>query len=335
MGRHEHSSRLRQAFMCFLVIAALAIALTSVLSADVLAGRNTFFLPKPKKISQEALIKAAEDRNKAKNDRKPHVCERPVAACGLMVLTSYFTTKQDWQRNNFTEVNRSKLQTLYRSTMELGLNVTIVYDKLPDELVSSFSCSRFSFLQVSLEDYDEHLGVNDVRYFVYADVLANHPSWEFVFTIDAFDVEVAMNPCASLQPDTFYVGSETRAMKNWWMEERFRDTGGKYLAWYNAFDEKTKLLNCGITGGHRSVMHRFFASMKRIMTDAVSDFKSREVDSEVNVKSREVDSEVNVNMAALNYFGYSEFAGKLVTSAPVHSVYKQYQNRNDVWFVHK
>lgn len=262
---------------------------------------------------------------------KPGRLVKPRALCGLRILTTFFTGKKDWQRKKYVGASYKKIQAFYQSTMELGLNVTIIYDELPDALLTDFGCSRFSFVRVDLDDFDRRLGVNDVRYFFFDRMLAENPSWQFVFVIDAFDAKVALNPCQSLQLDTLYVGSELDNLKGHpWMKVRFKELGGKYLKWYKSVDEKTKILNCGITGGHRLVMQKFFASMIAIQNEVLA------VPNPHIKRNKHGGFEVNVNMPALNYIGYNDFAGKISTNVPVHSEYKKFQDkRKDVWFIHK
>jgi hypothetical protein len=47
-------------------------------------------------------------------------------------------------------------------------------------------------------------------------------------------------------------------------------------------------------------------------------------------------SGMNLNMAVFNYVVHQHFKRRAVTGAPVHSVFKNYENdRRDVWFIHK
>lgn len=58
--------------------------------------------------------------------------------------------------------------------------------------------------------------------------------------------------------------------------------------------------------------------------------------SDPNLACRKANQDINVNMAALNYIVYNSFQNKIITGAPVHSLYKRLEvKRRDVWFVHK
>jgi len=253
------------------------------------------------------------------------VVPKPSSSCGLMILTTYFTTKKDWQRGKFAKPSYSKLQKLYQTTAQNGLNVSVVYDQLPDDLIAKYTSDRFHFVQVDLNDFDKRYGVNDVRYFFFERLLRENKDWEHIFIVDAFDVRVPMNPCPGIQKDKLYVGGEQDKLNGHpWMKARFSKMGGKYNTWYKTkVDNKMKILNCGITGGHRKVMQRLFGSMIKVLQDPA-------------LSARKKDEDINLNMAALNFIVYTEFEGQFINGQPLHSVYKRFQTkRKDVWFVHK
>merc|ERR1719223_1001662 len=120
----------------------------------------------------------------------------------------------------------------------------------------------------------------------------------------------------------FYVGSQPEKLEGPTMQWFFEQMGGKYLGWYQ--DEVTFdmiLLNAGITGARRPIYKEFLENM----CDTLSDPEL---------------VGTNVNMAALNYVvrksmglrrhtPYSEGALRLVTGAPVHSIFKHFQDDRD------
>jgi hypothetical protein len=258
----------------------------------------------------------------------------PNAECQQMFLSSYFTTIKDWQRNNQVAPSFPKISKLYRTVLDLGLNMTIIYDQLPLDLLSNYSNERWNWEKVALTDYDSKYGVNDVRYFFFTRLLEQHPEWKYVFVMDAFDVVVKMNPCPFLQKGKLYIQSEvydpqsnqqvTELKGHPWMSERFLELGGKYNDWFKSLvDDKTRILNCGLTGGHRDMLLDLFHNMTDVLSDP-------------ELADRKKHKEINVNMAALNYVIYNHFWDKVITGTPLHSVYKMHQDtREDVWFIHK
>jgi len=256
----------------------------------------------------------------------PGAMPAPSSPCGLMILTSYFTTKKDWQRGRYAKASFSKIQKLYQTAIRSGVNVTVIYDTLPDDLVKRYACDRFRFEHVDLSDFDRRYGVNDVRYFFFERLVREHPEWDAVFIVDAFDVRVGLNPCPRLADGTLYVGHEQdRLRRHPWMNARFKKMGGKYNEWYKTkVTDKMKILNCGITGGRRSVMIELLHRMTEVLLDPAI------------VVSKKKKEDINLNMASLNYVVYNDFAGRFAGNAPVHSVYKRFETkRRDVWFIHK
>merc|ERR1711988_1227702 len=67
----------------------------------------------------------------------------PSGSCGIVLLTSFFTTKMDWQRLKFVKPSFKKMQIFYSSAARRGLNVTMIYDQLPDSIVNTYESSLF------------------------------------------------------------------------------------------------------------------------------------------------------------------------------------------------
>lgn len=255
---------------------------------------------------------------------------KPTTECGLMLVTTFLTTKKDWQRNKKATPTASKLMALFRTVIKHGLHATVVYDSLPQEIIDTFSCENFRFNQVNLNDFNPRYGVNDVRYFFFDRLLresevAHDDQWRYMFIVDAFDVRIGMNPCEGLSEGLLYVGRERAELKTHpWMAARFRKMGGKYLHWYKEkLNATEKILNCGITGGSRSMMKSFLEIMLKVLQDP-------------SLSIMDKNEDINLNMAAENYIVYNHFKDTSKSGSPIHSSYKKFQNkRQDVWFIHK
>lgn len=255
-----------------------------------------------------------------------------VDGCSLEMVTTFFTTRKDWQQNTFVTPVFGKMAHYYQAALKLKMSVTVIYDELPDAILQHAN-DKFKFLQVKLTDYDHQEGLNDVRFVILDDVVKQHPEWKYIFLTDLFDAEVKMSPCGHVSPGKLYVGSEeVKLSRNGWMRDRFRDMGGKYLKW---FEEETsdqwQLLNAGIVGGHRDVFTQFLEAMRVAISDP---------ELEARVRGRAV----TVNMGAFNWairksMGLEEnnVEGQpgIVTGFPIHSKFKQFENRDDVWVKHK
>lgn len=268
--------------------------------------------------------------NTVAKDNKTRTCQvgdmhTPSHGCGLMLLSSFFTTRKDWQREKYVKPSFVKFQKLYQTVFELSLNMTVIYDELPEDMMIKYGSARWRWEKVSLEDFSKKYGVNDVRYFFFERLLQHHAEWKYVFIIDAFDVRVRMNPCPALQPGKLYVGSEKEKLKGHpWMKMRYLKLGGSYNTWYKTkVDANMNIMNCGISGGHRDTMLMLFRKMIGVMSDP-------------NLACRKANQDINVNMAALNYIVYNSFKNNIITGSPVHSPYKRFEvKRKDVWFIHK
>eukprot|EP00927_Polykrikos_kofoidii_P074172 TRINITY_DN70144_c0_g1_i1.p1 TRINITY_DN70144_c0_g1~~TRINITY_DN70144_c0_g1_i1.p1 ORF type:complete len:928 (+),score=124.59 TRINITY_DN70144_c0_g1_i1:142-2784(+) len=243
--------------------------------------------------------------------------------CGLMLLTTFFTTVKDWQRQKFVKGSFDKLESLYASAIRNSVRVTVVYDNLPNELITNYSCDFFAFHRADLSKFPKGYGVNDVRFFVFQQLLQRHSEWSSIFIVDAFDVRIGKNPCREMAPDTLYAGIELEKLHNHpWMQKRFEEMGGVYKKWFrNDVRTHYRIVNCGVVGGYRDVMLRFMRTMTEVLLDP---------------KIPSPSGTINVNMAAMNYVAYNHFPTQLSGGFPVHSAYKRYEDtRTDVWFVHK
>lgn len=253
--------------------------------------------------------------------------------CDLMVLTTYFTTKRDWQRNVSAPVEFWMMQDFYESARENHVNVTVLYDVLPDDFVLEYETDHFKFQKIDLNEYDALQGLNDVRFSMIRDVVDRNPSWRSIFLTDLFDVKIGRNPCSDMMDQKLYVGRERdRLHHNSWMEKRFVKMGGKYEEFFHKASRMWYLLNAGVVGGRREIFTRFLKEMTDVLDDP-------------GLIARQHHEQENVNMAAFNYvvrvgMGLGENAEEgqpgWVSGPPVHSEYKWYEDdRKDVWFIHK
>merc|ERR1719443_1496042 len=83
----------------------------------------------------------------------------PSTSCNLMFLSSFFTTRKDWQREKYVKPSFSKFQKLYQTVFELGLNVTVIYDDLPEDMMKQYGCERWRWEKVALSEFDKKYGV--------------------------------------------------------------------------------------------------------------------------------------------------------------------------------
>jgi len=254
--------------------------------------------------------------------------------CDLMVITTYFTTLVDWQRNVSAPPKLYLIEDFFKSAQEQGINVTVLYDDLPQEILD-IQNAHFKFARVNLSDYDAKQGLNDKRFNMVRDLVDRNPSWQSIFLVDLFDVVFGKNPCPDLADGKLYVGRERDLLRhNTWMEKRFVSMGGKYEEWYRKGVRRGwYLMNAGVVGGRREMFTKFLQAMTEVLNDP-------------EIAAKKLHQQENVNMAALNYVvrvsmnltqaDFNDNQTGFVHDTPVHSEYKWYQDdRKDVWFIHK
>lgn len=292
------------------------------------------------KEATKAILERAHQRDLEEKAAKKESAARRVvleaenaAGCDLMVLTTFCTTKRDWQRNVSAPPEFWLMEDFYKSAHERRINVTVLYDELPWEILRHRTES-FKFERVDLTQYDPDQGLNDVRFDMIRDLVDRNPDWRSLFLVDLFDVKIGLNPCGQIADKKLYVGKERdRLSHNAWMDKRFQQMGGKYLSWFH--DDVRRLwflMNAGVIGGRRDVFVEFLKEMTGVLNDP-------------ELEAKKVHQQENVNMAALNYVvrvsmnlteNSEDGVPGFVHGTPVHSEYKRYESdRSDVWFIHK
>jgi len=249
--------------------------------------------------------------------------------CETVFLTTLLSTRHDPQRAVSITPNFTYIEAYYRSILSLPggrAKAVILYDSLDEDMTSKYEIpDAISFVKVDISNMDPLLGLNDLRYQLFEDQIRKHPEWDTVFMTDSRDVVVLHNPCVLVerQPEKVFVGSQTESMKpRWWFNESFHGMGGKYLDWYEAQPNHTKIkLSAGIMGGKRDLVLLGLESLNAVLTDP---------ELELRKKGRQV----AVNMAAFNYVFHGEFDDDTVTGFPLHSKWNYWENRTDVYFWH-
>lgn len=166
----------------------------------------------------------------------------------------------------------------------------------------------------------QHWNPADARWILYHYLLARE-NYDEVFFIDATDAAVCSNPFLHTAADTLYCGDEIgqpsghETVAHPWLLDMARKRGTPAMVRLFESQPSLPLLNCGVVGGSRAVLLDFFRTLM-----LVGFYKAEKL----------------VDMAFFNYALHSGlFRHRIVHGQPVTSVYKRYQNRDDVWFSHK
>jgi len=248
---------------------------------------------------------------------------------GFMLLGSFFVTIQDWQSRRDKSASFDKILKLYYTSLAHGVSLTVIHDGLDVKIVEHWQSQHFNLILVDPNIYVQkyQLGNQDARYFFFADLVRSHHEWEYVFMIDAFDVQIGMVPCLEVERERIYIGSQYHGSVMW-LNKRFHEMGGRYLEWWqqNVSRTETPFLNNGIVGGHRGILLKFLERMLDVYRDDNIAVRHR----------RNGKRQVHIDMSIVYYLGNSEFKESLFTGHPLHSRYHDWEvQREDVWFIHK
>eukprot|EP00928_Gymnodinium_smaydae_P004129 TRINITY_DN11436_c0_g2_i1.p1 TRINITY_DN11436_c0_g2~~TRINITY_DN11436_c0_g2_i1.p1 ORF type:complete len:337 (-),score=77.46 TRINITY_DN11436_c0_g2_i1:90-1100(-) len=251
--------------------------------------------------------------------------DRTIALDGTFSKTPFGLVQEVGEDGSFSKLHDS-LKGIVDSVEKAELDLTIVFDKLPESILA-FASPRVQFAQIDPEKYDsKNNSVHMARFFYFRDLVYAQPAWNYVFMLDAFDVTVGKNMCGELDPSTLYVGQDSsdRNVTDVWMVKLYNQLGGKYNAWYKDYAQEhpsAPMLNCGISGGSRSIT----LTLLELLTEAFADQNTTEPwGSFVS------------DMSIMNYVVRKFFEGSFKAGAPVNSEFGKFETgRSDVWFIHK
>ena len=230
------------------------------------------------------------------------------------IISTYLTTAIDPQRNETKEVNDTKyIETWYNSIIRLNLNGVLLHDGLSADFQSKFP--RITFKQV--DPVPENLQLYDYRWILYYEFLLNNPC-EAVFFTDCSDVKVVRDPFYEFEEGELYCGDESERICDCkWIQDSFKNPSFATLSDLGKFlSSKNSMLNCGVFGGSYGAVIQLLEYMVRL----IEHLRFRPFD-------RFGDNPL------FNYVAYRYFYP--IHGFPVNSVFKAYEERNDVWFIHK
>lgn len=230
------------------------------------------------------------------------------------IVSSYLTTAFDPQRGTRRDSNDPKyIQDWYDSIVNLGMNGVILHDSLCADFISKFP--NIKFIKVPwVGEYQLY----DYRWIIYRQFLRVRDI-ENIFFTDVSDVKVVKNPFTQKEYNrkNLYCGDEPGVMnQNGWMKIALQNEQlCKLSGFRELINSDRPLLNCGIFGGGKSIVMQFLC----ILVPLIEQMKTRKVDQ-------------TVDMPLYNYVAKDLSP---VHGAPLNSVFKGYENRQDVWFIHK
>lgn len=229
------------------------------------------------------------------------------------IVSTYLTSHIDEQRGVKKEKDDPKyIEKWAESIRYLGLKGVVLHDGLSDEFTSCYPYIIFK----KVDEIPEKMQLYDYRWLLYYMFVLNNDCGAVFFT-DISDVIVRRNPFFEMDEDKLYCGDEPTSISNCeWIQQS--KTSLSQLPDYEKFlRSKNTLLNCGIFGGTASIVEAFLDVMNRY----IEALMRRPIDG-------------TVDMPIFNYIIW-KYKIPIIHGEPVNSVFKWYQDRNDVWFIHK
>lgn len=222
-----------------------------------------------------------------------------------IILTAYFTTKKDPQRNVFWGSNDySIIKNWYESIVRLGLHGIIFHDSLSQEFIEKYSNDNVKFIPFTLGQ----MSTNDERYFCFYHYLKNN-RYDHIVMTDLSDVEIMRDPFEFVAGDSqIYSGRDEER----YTTSYFHDTRLEYFP----IDRGRILANCGAIGGKYDNIMMMLESM-------------------VSLLEKYKDKEYRLtDMQVFNHFLYTLFDNVHV-GYPFTSKFKKYEKEGNFYIRHK
>lgn len=233
------------------------------------------------------------------------------------IISYYFTTASDPQgRQPIKRSDTGYIQKWYDSVVKHWLTPMLFHDGLSNEFFNNFPLMKF----IQVPPVPEGMQLHDYHWIVSHNYLKRHTEIENVFFTDCPDCEVINNPF--IQPEynigTLYCGDEPETIcESKWIQYAANNPELiKLELFVEIFKSNKPLYNGGVLGGGRDVVLQF--------TELISELIEL-------VKFRPNDG--TGDMALYNYILHKYF--NPAHGYPINSIFKGYEDRNDVWFKHK
>lgn len=228
-----------------------------------------------------------------------------------IILSNYFTTKNDPQRKKSREKDNPKLvYNWIKSLTDLDLKGIIFYDSLSDNFINKYSNNNVTFLKYNLKT---NWSLNDERFLCWFNyIIKNQNSYTRIITTDLFDVSFNKNPFELIKDkNKLYVGCNSgRLIKNnsFIKKKMFKIYKKIY---YN--DKES--VNAGVIGGYTNNISLLFKEM-------INDFYK-------------YDLKMNMNMAVYNKKVYDVFSKNLEIGYPFTSKFRKNEENGSYYIKHK
>ena len=271
-----------------------------------------------------------------------------------LIVTTYFISKSNPQAGSLSHANdpNSLVQeykknddkltsVLFNSVKKHNQTLVVFHDGLDKKYIKRNSCQNILFIDVKLGPYS----TNDERFFVYNEFI-QQVKFERIFFIDCFDVEIRKPPFGIFDKygERIFVG---------------RDSCNSIINCPYVLDKLQHVLSATFELDHHQDFE-YFINMPLYNAGIIGGAK-RSVNILLNFICNILEaanSNKNVNMAVVNYAIYRLFLrdykyiapkapdvnplndlrscnDEIFSGYPINSSFKKYEDRNDVYFIHK
>ncbi len=249
----------------------------------------------------------------------------PLTSGLPLVMACHFTGIYDVNRSTILPNDEFALVKNWAESLQSHqVNGIIFHNNFSDATCLQHQHPQLCFIRVK---YDETFNPNVYRYIVFREFLKLYAlKIDSLFITDISDVVMVKNPFIdpffTTNTNKLFCGDEPSLLENEWMcnhSLHLRNNIADFADYETAFKNDI-LLNCGIIGGHTSIMVAFINQLAGIHEQYNRNNLTR----------------YTGDMGAFNYVARSYFNHALLHGYPVNTVFKQYENhRNDCRFRHK
>lgn len=261
-----------------------------------------------------------------------------------VILTTYFTSKKDPQRNLFTAKNDfNYIKDFYFSIINNNLNAIIFYDDLEEEFILEYTNQNIKFIKCSVLDYS----LNDERFFIYEEFLKK-VEVEKVLMSDVNDVTFGIKDLFKfIENKKIYLGRDENLLvgQSDWIKEKIKNLP-QYLK--NRLPKgfyDMPFLNAGVIGGDSKIMISFLEKVNYIFTLLDNNLNNNMAVINIvfySIYWRKYSIKFNYKFKKLNRKKFQENSKNdnykfenFYIGRPFTSRYKHYENNNDCYIYHK
>lgn len=154
-----------------------------------------------------------------------------------VVLASYLIGQTDTQRGVEWEDNlQQDLATLEESASRNEINLKVLTN------------SKSKLFGASIVEAESNMNPYFQRWLNQYLYLRDNPWIDYVFCVDATDVEILKDPFENIEDGVLYVGDELDRLQNAWL---YRNSKSPIITRFLHQNRRNVLLNCGVVGGSR------------------------------------------------------------------------------------